>query len=85
MHLDTADYTYAGVGIATSKSPVGPFELIDYKQPNTQDSRDMTIFKDKDDNAYLIHSKDWNKTLNIARLNSDYTDVDGLYVSVMQD
>lgn len=85
LHLDDCTYTFAGVGIAVSDSPTGPFNLIAAKHPNRQDSRDMTLFKDIDGNAYLIHSKDWNKTLNIARLNESYTDTDGMYVSVMQD
>lgn len=85
LHLDDKSYTFAGVGIAVSDSPTGPFRLIAAKQPNRQDSRDMTIFKDIDGTAYLVHSKDWNKTLNIARLNDDYTDLDVMYVSVMQD
>lgn len=85
MHLDDASYTFAGTGVAVSDKPQGPFRLISAKQPNRQDSRDMTIFKDIDGTAYLVHSKDWNKTLNIARLNEDYTDIDGMYVSVMQD
>ena len=85
MHVDSADYTYAGVGIAVSKTPTGPFELVDVKIPNRQDSRDMTIFKDNDGVAYLVHSSNWNKTLNIARLNDDYTDLDGFYVSTHID
>ncbi len=85
MHIDSADYTYAGVGIAVSKTPTGRFELLSVKVPNRQDSRDMTIYKDIDGKAYLVHSKDWNKTLNIARLNDDCTDLDGYYVSVLPD
>lgn len=85
MHIDSADYTYAGVGIAVSDSPTGPFVLKRVTVPNRQDSRDMTIYKDVDGRAYLVHSKDWNKTLNIARLNEDYDDLDGFYVSVMAD
>ena len=85
FHSDSADYTYAGIGVAVSDNPLGPFVLRYTKQPNRQDSRDMTLFKDVDGNAYLIHSKDWNKTLNIARLTKDYTDVDGFYVSVLVD
>ncbi len=85
MHIDRADYTYAGVGIAVSDSPIGKFELLRITVPNRQDSRDMTIYIDRDDTAYLIHSKDWNKTLNIARLTWDYTDLDGFYVSVLID
>ncbi len=85
MHIDSADYTYAGVGIATSKTPTGKFELQKVTVPNRQDSRDMTIYKDLDGTAYLVHSKDWNKTLNIAKLNDTYTDLDGYYVSVLID
>ena len=85
FHADSADYVYAGTGVAVSDTPVGPFTFIKAMQPNRQDSRDMTLFKDVDGTAYLIHSKDWNKTLNIARLTDDYTDVDGFYVSVLVD
>lgn len=85
MHVDNADYTYAGVGIAVSKTPTGPFKLKAVKVPNRQDSRDMTIFQDLDGIAYLVHSADWNKTLNVARLTEDYCDVDGYYQSVLID
>lgn len=85
MHVDRPDYTYAGVGIAVSDSPTGPFELKCVKVPNRQDSRDMTVFRDVDGSAYLVHSKDWNKTMNIARMTEDYTDLDGLYASVLID
>lgn len=85
MHIDSADYTYAGVGIAVSKTPTGPFELVSVEVPNRQASRDMTVYKDVDGKAYLVHSKDWNKTMNIARMNDDYTGLDGFYVSVMAD
>ena len=85
MHIDDASYTLAAAGVAISDTPTGPFEFIRATQPNRQDCRDMTIFRDNDGKAYLIHSKDWNKTLNIARLNDDFTSTDGFYVSVMQD
>jgi len=85
VHLDDADYIYAGIGVAVSDRPVGPFHLIRAKQPNRQDSRDMTLFQDIDGTAYLVHSSNWNNTLNIARLTDDYTDVDGFYVSVLID
>lgn len=85
FHLDTPDYVYAGVAIAISDNPKGPFILINEKRPNQQDSRDMTLFVDKDKIGYLIHSSNWNKTLHIARLTEDYTDVDGFYTSAMID
>ena len=84
-HADSADYVFGGVAVAVSESPTGPFDLLYAKQPNKQDSRDMTVYKDIDGTAYLVHSKDWNKTLNLSRLNDDYTDTDGFYVSVLVD
>lgn len=85
MHVDLPDYCYAGVGVAVSKIPTGPFQLLYTKRPNGQDSRDMTVFVDYDDTAYLVHSSNWNQTMNISRLTEDYRDVDGLYVSVLID
>lgn len=85
VHIDNHSYYTAETGVAVSDSPTGPFKFIGSQRPNRQESRDMTIFIDEDERAYLVHSKDFNKTLNIARLNDDYTDVDGMYVSVMQD
>ena len=84
-HVDDAAYNFAGVGIAVSDSPTGRFTLKAVKRPNGQESRDMTLFKDDDGKAYLIHSKDGNRTLNVARLTDDYEDLDGYYVSVLID
>lgn len=85
MHLDSSDYVAACTGVAVSDRPQGPFRLVRTMQPNRQDSRDMTLFEDMDGTFYLIHSTDWNKTLDIARLTEDALDVDGFYVSVMKD
>lgn len=81
-HADTSDYYYAGVNIAVSDTPTGPFSYVKSIQPNRQDSRDMTLFKDIDGQAYIIHSSNYNKTLNIARLTDDYLDVDGSFTSI---
>lgn len=85
MHLDDARYVQAQVGVAVADSPAGPFFLIRHMRPNGQDSRDMTLFQDTDGAAYLVHSSNWNKTLNVARLTADLQDLDGLYVSVLID
>lgn len=85
MHIDDKTYQMASVGVAVSDSPVGPFVLKTVIRPNGQESRDMTVFKDDDGVAYLVHSKDGNRTLNIARLTDDYEDVDGYFVSVLVD
>ena len=45
----------------------------------------MTIFIDQDDIAYLVHSSNWNKTLNISRLTEDYLKTDGFFISVLAD
>ena len=85
MHIDSADRCFAGVGIATSDSPTGPFTLLKVCVPNRQDSRDMTVFKDLDGTAYLFHSTDRNKTMGITRLTDDYSDVTDFFVSVLVD
>lgn len=85
FHLDTADYNYAGVGIAFADRPQGPLTMVKEMCPNRQDSRDMTLFVDQDQKANLIHSSNWNKTLNISCLTEDYMDVDGFYASVLID
>jgi len=45
----------------------------------------MTLFQDLDGSAWLIHSANYNKTMNIARLSDDYLDVTGSYISIFQD
>lgn len=82
MHLDDADYCCAKAGVAISDTPQGPFQMIREIHPNRQDCRDMTLFQDGK-KAWLIHSSNWNKTLNISELTEDYTDVTGTYVSVL--
>ena len=85
VHVDTPNYVYGGVGVAVSSSPTGPFEFLYSTQPNKQDSRDMTLFVDQDDTAYLVHSSNWNKTMNISRLTDDYLKTDGFFVSILVD
>lgn len=78
MHIDTADYTAARAGVAVSDSPTGPFTYLYSIATNQSDCRDLTIFQDTDDTAYLIHSSDWNKTLRISQLTDDYTGLTGV-------
>ncbi|KAK8923740.1 hypothetical protein KSP39_PZI019689 [Platanthera zijinensis] len=75
MHIDDANYTKASVGVAFSDSPLGPFTYLRRIRPHNCDSRDMTIFKDDDQNAYLIYSSDDNSELHVSRLTDDYLDV----------
>jgi len=72
-------YNLAETGIAVSDSPTGPFKLVDSIRPNGAESRDMTLFKDTDGTAYLLHSSEDNWTLYIAELNADYTGLTGKF------
>lgn len=85
FHIDNREYTLASVGVAISDSAIGPFEYLGRQRPLGRDSRDMTVFQDTDGSAYLIHSSDWNSTLMIDRLNSEYTGLTGETASICID
>jgi beta-xylosidase len=53
----------------------GYFLRRDY--PVGQMARDMTIYRDDDDKAYLIYASEENYTLNISELSDDYTSFTG--------
>lgn len=84
FHYDHDDYLYAACGVATAKSPTGPFILQDTFKPNRKDCRDMTIFEDGE-KAYLIHSSDFNKTMYISELTEDRKALTGLYTKILID
>lgn len=84
MHIDSSDYTAAKTGVAVSHSPTGPFHYTGSFCPNGAESRDMTIFKDDDGAAYLVHSTDWNKTTRIVRLSDDYRYPTDDYIEVFE-
>lgn len=79
MHIDTADYLYARTGVAISDCPAGPYEYLGSFRPNGAESRDMTLFKDDDGRAYLIHSSELNSTTYIQLLTDDYLNVSGVF------
>ena len=45
MHIDDANYQQARLGVAVSKSPVGPFTFERSFRPHGQESRDFTVWK----------------------------------------
>lgn len=47
-------YSYAGVGIAVSNKPAGPFKYVKIFRPLGHESRDIGQFIDDDGTAYLI-------------------------------
>jgi beta-xylosidase len=72
------DQEYGGIGVAVADNPEGPFKdylgkpLID-KFHNGAQPIDQFVFKDKDDQYYIIYGG-W-KHCNIARLANDFTGV----------
>jgi beta-xylosidase len=72
------DQEYGGIGVAVADKPEGPFKdylgkpLID-KFHNGAQPIDQFVFKDKDDQYYIIYGG-W-KHCNIARLTNDFTGV----------
>lgn len=79
LHIDTKEYQYARVGIAICDKVAGPYEYIGSISPHNSDSRDMTVFKDKDGKAYLFHSSEWNATMYIGELRGDYLHTAGTF------
>ena len=47
--------------------------------PIGQMARDLTLYKDDDDTAYLIFSSEENQTLHVAELDEDYTNFTGRF------
>ncbi len=72
MHVDANNYSYSQAGVAVSDAPAGPYKYLGSVQPNGQMSRDMTLFADEDDRAYLIYSSESNKTMHVCLLSDDY-------------
>ena len=72
MHVDANDYSYSQAGVAVSENPQGPFKYLGSVKPNGQMSRDMTLYKDDDDKAYLIYASESNKTMHVCLLSDDY-------------
>ncbi|CAN8254819.1 unnamed protein product [Cochlearia groenlandica] len=83
MHIDDANYTKASVGVAISDKPTGPFEYLYSKSPHGFDSRDMTVFKDDDNMAYLVYSSEDNSVLHIGPLTDNYLDVKPVMKRIM--
>ncbi|WP_055427635.1 bacterial Ig-like domain-containing protein [Bifidobacterium aesculapii] len=84
----TSNYARSLAAVAVSDSPTGPFKMVGaYRLPNREDyktghsaavpggSRDMTVFQDDDGTAYVIYSSEENRTLYVAKLNDEYTNV----------
>jgi hypothetical protein len=54
VHVDSSDYGDAKVGVATSSSVCGQYMYRGSFRPLNFESRDMNLFVDNDERAYLL-------------------------------
>lgn len=81
FHLDSFNYGYRYVGVATSATPNGTFEYLQGFQPDGIPSLDMNLYEDKKNGtvygAYLIRSCN-NQYVGISQLSDDYLNTTGI-------
>jgi hypothetical protein len=80
MHVDRlvgGHYIYARAGVAVADRPAGPYTYLGSVRPDGQESRDMTVFQDRDGSAYLIFATKLNSAVHISLLTSDYLKTSG--------
>jgi hypothetical protein len=83
LELKGKGYSAARVGVATSKSPTGPYTFVRDFRPDGEMSRDMTLFQDDDGKAYLITTSENNQTQHVSELAPDYLDTTGHYTRIL--
>ncbi|KAF2440958.1 carbohydrate-binding module family 35 protein [Karstenula rhodostoma CBS 690.94] len=74
MHIDSSDYKEAKAGVATGDTVCGKYTYIGASQPLGFQSRDMGLFVDDDNKAYLL-TEDRANGLRIDLLSDDYLSV----------
>ncbi|KDQ54900.1 carbohydrate-binding module family 35 protein [Jaapia argillacea MUCL 33604] len=75
FHSDNSSYGAAMVGVATSKTPCGPYTYQASWKPFGADSRDMGLFQDTSQTSYLLYASDNNQNFKISMLDSNYYNV----------
>ncbi|KAF9015437.1 galactan 1,3-beta-galactosidase [Cyathus striatus] len=75
FHADTSNYGAAQVGVATAQSPCGPYAFKSSFKPLGADSRDMGLYQDAVQTAYLLYASDNNQNFKISKLDSNYYNV----------
>jgi hypothetical protein len=77
FHSDNSDYGVAMVGVATAKTPCGPYTYKGSWNPLGAESRDMSIFQDDDaaQTAYLLYASDNNQNFKISVMDANYYNV----------
>ncbi|KAJ3516794.1 hypothetical protein NLJ89_g914 [Agrocybe chaxingu] len=77
FHSDSSNYGAAQVGVATSRTPCGPYTFKSSFRPLGAESRDMGIYQDDDaaGTSYLLYASDNNQNFKISRLDANYYNV----------
>ncbi|KAF9569839.1 galactan 1,3-beta-galactosidase [Agrocybe pediades] len=75
FHSDTSNYGAAQVGVATAKSPCGPYTYKSSFSPLGAQSRDMSLYQDAAQTVYLLYASDNNQNFKISKLDSNYYNV----------
>jgi hypothetical protein len=83
LELKGKGYNAALAGVATSKSPTGPYTFIRDFRPDGEMSRDMTLYQDDDGKAYLITTSENNQTQHLSQLTDDFLDTTGHYTRIL--
>src|ERR1017187_6557227 len=83
LELKGKGYNAARAGVATSKSPTGPFTFLRDFRPDGEMSRDMTLYQDDDGKAYLITTSENNQTQHVSQLTDDFLDTTGDYTRIL--
>ncbi|KAF2463535.1 glycosyl hydrolase family 43 protein [Lindgomyces ingoldianus] len=74
MHIDSSNYGEAKAGVATGSSVCGTYSYKGSVKPLGFESRDMGLFVDDDEKAYLL-TEDRKNGLRIDLLSDDYLTV----------
>jgi F5/8 type C domain/Glycosyl hydrolases family 43 len=75
LHWEGQNYATAEAGVFTSDTVDGDYTQVRHFQPNSNMSRDDTLFKDDDGKAYFLSASNNNADLSLYALTDDYTDV----------
>ncbi|MES2460379.1 MAG: glycoside hydrolase family 43 protein [Armatimonadota bacterium] len=78
-------YNSARVGVAISDSVTGPFIFQESFRPDGAMARDLTLFVDQDETAYLFAASDDNRTMHVSRLRDDYLQTSGQHTQIFAD
>lgn len=79
LELKGQGYKAARAGVAISKNVTGPYRYLKSFRPDDAMSRDMTLFQDDDDKAYLVTASEENQTMHVSLLSDDYLSTSGKF------